>query len=279
MVTLTLLSLPIFACFLGVVSTTPLSTRANPSFGQPGSKICIAWAEGDDPSLADLKTPHVVGLYTWGVSKPANADSDGFDYWPMLFGGDQATINAFESAVTEGFGTIILGFNEPNEPAQSNLDPVTAAALWKVHIEPKKTLGYKLASPAVTNDPSGLTWMQQFIEACGGCTIDYMALHWFDVGIDSLVDYVTEFHDQFGLPILLTEFAEENVNGGAQPTSAEVLAFTQQAISFFDATDFILAACPFGFVSALRGSTAPTALQNSDGTPNSLGSLLINDGQ
>lgn len=36
-----------------------------------------------------------------------------------------------------------------------------------------------------------------------------MALHWFDVGIDSLVDYVTEFHDQFGLPILLTEFAEE----------------------------------------------------------------------
>ncbi|KAI0821784.1 glycosyl hydrolase catalytic core-domain-containing protein [Trametes gibbosa] len=253
--------------------------RANPAFGQRGSKICLPWGEGNDASLADFKTSHVVGLYTWGVSKPANANSDGFDFWPMLWGGDSARISDFENAVATGFGTIILGFNEPNEPGQSNLDPVTAAALWRAHIEPKKALGYKLASPAVSHNPNGRTWMQQFIQACGGCTIDYMALHWYDIGIDSLTDYITQFHNQFGLPILITEFAEQNLNGGAQPTSAEVLAFTKQAISFFDATDYILAACPFGFVPALKGSSTPNALQNADGTPNALGSLLINDGQ
>ena len=46
------------------------------------------------------------------MDKPASANALGFDYWPMLWGGDQAHIDAFESAVTQGFGTIILGFNE-----------------------------------------------------------------------------------------------------------------------------------------------------------------------
>ena len=45
-------------------STTKASSGSSPdlgSFGQPGSKICAAWGDGNDPSLANFKTPHVVG--------------------------------------------------------------------------------------------------------------------------------------------------------------------------------------------------------------------------
>lgn len=76
------------------------------------------------------------------------------------------------------------------------------------------------------------------------------------------------------------------------------MAFMKQALPFFDETSWIIAACPFGehirlwclcgvankyfrigFVSGLKGSQSPIALQNADGTPNALGSLVINDGQ
>ncbi|EIW52701.1 uncharacterized protein TRAVEDRAFT_53142 [Trametes versicolor FP-101664 SS1] len=251
----------------------------NPAFGQPGSKICVAWSEGNDPSLANLKTSHVIGLYDYGVDKPTASDSLGFDFWPMLWGGDASRLAAFDSAVTAGLGTIILGFNEPNEIGQSNLDPGTAAALWRQHIEPKRALGYQTAAPAVSIASNGIPWLRSFIQACSGCNFDYVAVHWYGVGFSNMVQYLTTFHDTFGLPILLTEFAEENLNGGTQPTSADVMAFMKQALPFFDETSWIIAACPFGFVSGLKGSQSPIALQNADGTPNALGSLVINDGQ
>lgn len=51
-------------------------------------------------------------LYDYDVQKPTAADSLGFDFWPMLWGGDASRLAAFDSAVTAGLGTIILGFNE-----------------------------------------------------------------------------------------------------------------------------------------------------------------------
>ncbi|KAI0370695.1 hypothetical protein BV20DRAFT_1035669 [Pilatotrama ljubarskyi] len=263
---------------LGLTSSARNSRRSGSSFGQPGSKICAAWGDGNAPSLANFKTPHIVGLYDWDVAKPSAADALGFEYWPMLWGGDQARINAFDSAVQSGLGTIVLGFNEPNEQAQSNIDPFTAATLWKQHIKPKRALGYKTCSPAVSNGLNGRQWMQEFLQACSGCTIDFQCLHWFDIGFESLETYLTENHDQFGLPIILTEFAEE-VSQRQRRGATHVFAFMRQALQFFDDTDWIAAACPFGILLSLSSDSNPNALQNADGTPTALGELVINDGQ
>ena len=52
-------------------------------------------------------------IYDWGVDKPEGSDSLGLDFWPMLWGGSQDKIDAFESAMKQdGLGTIVLGFNE-----------------------------------------------------------------------------------------------------------------------------------------------------------------------
>lgn len=53
-----------------------------------------------------------ISLYDYDVQKPTAAESLGFDFWPMLWGGDASRLAAFDSAVTAGLGTIILGFNE-----------------------------------------------------------------------------------------------------------------------------------------------------------------------
>jgi hypothetical protein len=42
------------------------------------------------------------------------------------------------------------------------------------------TDGYKLISPVVTNGgaPWGIAWMDAFLAACTGCTIDAIGIHW-----------------------------------------------------------------------------------------------------
>lgn len=56
-----------------------------------------------------------------------------------------------------------------------------AVAAWKEHMEPQKSLKEKmyLGSPAVTNGPSGLTYLSYFMTACTGCTIDFINVHWY----------------------------------------------------------------------------------------------------
>ncbi|KAI0829448.1 glycosyl hydrolase catalytic core-domain-containing protein [Trametes gibbosa] len=249
----------------------------NSKFGQRGSKVCNAWGNGNDPSLAQFKTEHVVGLYDWGVDKPANADKLGYDFWPMLWGSGGDKISAFESAVKPGLGTIILGFNEPNEQGQSNMDPSTAASLWKQHIEPKRDMGYKLCSPAMSSRPNGHQWMKDFMAACDGCHVDYQCVHWYDIGIDTLKSYLNQYHEELGLPILLTEFADQNFNGGSQATSGEIFDFMSSALEFFDNTDWILAACAFGVMHDLQGVNPLNLLQKSDGSPTDLGWKVINN--
>ncbi|KAI0370280.1 hypothetical protein BV20DRAFT_1075526 [Pilatotrama ljubarskyi] len=253
------------------------SNVGNGKFGQKGSKLCVAWGDGNDPSLANFKTDHVVGLYDWGVDKPSDADKLGFDFWPMLWGGSQDKIDAFEKAMKPGLGTIVLGFNEPNEQGQSNMDPQTAADLWKKHIEPKRSMGYKTCSPAMSSRPNGHKWMQDFMAACDGCTVDYQCVHWYDIGIDKLKAYLTQYHNELNLPILLTEFADQNFNGGGQATSSEIFQFMGEALTFFDETDWILAACPFGVMHDLQGVNTLNLLQKSDGTPTDLGYVVINN--
>lgn len=52
----------------------------------------------------------VRSLYTWSAWKPDNADSLGYEFWPMLH--DASAVSDFESNVVAGYGTNILGFNE-----------------------------------------------------------------------------------------------------------------------------------------------------------------------
>ena len=39
--------------------------------------------------------------------------------------------------------------------------------------------------------------------------VDYQAVHWYDIGFDKFKKYITDYHNQLGLPILITEFADQ----------------------------------------------------------------------
>jgi hypothetical protein len=62
------------------------------------------------------------------------------------------------------------------------MSPQQAATAWKQYMQPFAGR-VKLVSPAITNGAPpnmGTGWMDQFLKACTGCTIDVIAFHIYD---------------------------------------------------------------------------------------------------
>lgn len=75
--------------------------------------------------------------------------------------------------------THLMGFNEPDDPQQSNMtapEAVSAYLKWITPYADKATL----VGPAITQ--GGLGWMAEFWPACkaAGCQIDIAAVHWYN---------------------------------------------------------------------------------------------------
>jgi Glycosyl hydrolase catalytic core len=100
------------------------------------------------------------------------------------------------------------------------------------------------------------------------------------------------WYKSFGKPILITEFALQNFNGGDQPTSEEIFSFMDQAITWMNSQDYILGYYPFGkhsrtfgfqkyssfcigFMEPPTGINANMNLLNGDGSLTSLGSFIL----
>ncbi|KAK7109980.1 uncharacterized protein [Littorina saxatilis] len=106
----------------------------------------------------------------------------------------------------------VLGFNEPNFHAQSNMSPQDAARHWR---ELQQQTGNKvLVSPAAApcGDhnmcySNGVDWFAQFFQACPDCKVDYLATHgyWCDANI--MMHYLEDLWNRFHKKIWLTEFS------------------------------------------------------------------------
>ncbi|KAK7024343.1 hypothetical protein VNI00_016386 [Paramarasmius palmivorus] len=216
------------------------NTLSNDAIGS--GKVCLAWSNGEDPALANFVTDFAGILYTWSPNLPT--DLHGYIGVPMLWGLDQ--VNDFDRLVKPGYANWVLGMNEPDQAGQSNMSPQDAAALWQQHIQPLASQGYQLVSPACTSDPRSKQWMKDFFSACAGCTFDAIAVHYYDTSADGLIAYLEDFHNTFGKPIWLTEFACQNFNGGTQCSVEEVQQFMSTTIDFMDSTDWVQQYCWFG---------------------------------
>lgn len=260
-------------------TTSSTYSAPSPSSAPSGGsgKIGIAWDGGNDASLGNFKTGQVSYLYTWSSWKPTDADQYGYEFWAMLPNTDSDSISAFEQNVVAGYATTVMGFNEPDISTQSNLDPNDAAGLWMQYIQPKKDLGYKLISPAVSSGSGGIPWLQQFMAACTECTFDGCAMHYYGTDAGDFISYVENFHSTFNCPVHVTEFADQNFGGGAQASMDEIWAFYAQVNPWLDSTDYVASYFQFGVLSDLDGVNTLNALMGSDGQPTSLGYTYINN--
>jgi hypothetical protein len=171
----------------------------------------------------------------------------------------------------------LLGFNEPNFHAQSNLTPQAAAAAWPALQANARNAGALIVGPALNfcgpaascNGTDPYVYLTDFLAACTNCQVDHIAVHWYD-DFPSLRAYIESNAslagwEQFGKPIWLTEFS---LNGNA--TAAQQEAFMRQAIPYLEGHPSVFR---YSWFSA---DPIPNAkLINSDGTPTALGQVYI----
>ena len=112
----------------------------------------------------DLASPQLQWVYNYSPEPPSQHTYGNLSFVPMLWGEDNS--NTFLSTIKAGpkFDHI-LSFNEPDMSkvvGGSSLNVSEAVSIWQAQIEPLKSLGYKLGSPA------GISLFER-LELMGSC--------------------------------------------------------------------------------------------------------------
>ena len=167
--------------------------------------------------------------YTWstghsGISAPARVG-----FVPMIWGpGSVTTANL---AQAKAAGPYLLGFNEPDMSAQSNMTVDQALSLWPQ----LESAGRILGSPAVATGaatPGG--WLDRFMTGANarGYRVDFITLHWYGSdfnapdAVSQLKAYIQAVYERYHKPIWLTEYALIDFSHGTTfPTDQQQSAF------------------------------------------------------
>ncbi|KAJ6588480.1 hypothetical protein B0H19DRAFT_1205890 [Mycena capillaripes] len=232
-----------------LLSTTTFVAGRNPKRGLP-------LVQGSESDLVRAIGGQCSWFYNWSPTAPVSAPA-GLAFVPMQWG--RENVGQFAETVRRIRAKTILGFNEPDLASQSNIPAAEAAQLWQQHIQPLKSAGVRLGSPAVSSAPNGLLWLASFMKACTGCTIDFIVVHWYGEGADNFSRYLASVHTQFPQhPVWVTEFADSSTN------SRDITNFMTTALKYLDEQAWIEGYSWFAFaVYLLDGSGNLNALGTS----------------
>jgi hypothetical protein len=217
--------------------TEDIDIPSPPATEEKSPKRGIAYNLTDPADLGALET----GLswwYNWyyRTDAPSNFyDNYRMEFIPMLWGhnsnSDYEKVKNFILDHPEIEYLLVL--NEPNLTDQANQTPSQAAHEWSYYeqvINDLASLGrdVKLVGPAMTWgtmqdywDP--VVWLDAFYEAYraenGGKdpTIDYLAFHWYDYGLEAQLDRL----EKYGKQIWITEMANWNPQINSYAKQAE----------------------------------------------------------
>jgi hypothetical protein len=253
----------------------------------PGKKgIGMALREEGQPGSWVVNLPRVMQLnpywnYSWNT-KRWWAQPDDIEFVPMLWGAwgkETGLINKIETdifpEIEAGRVHRVLGFNEPDVAAQSNLAVEDVVEYWQV----LEDIGAPIASPSVGQ---GLgSWMLDFMskvdESC--LRMEYVALHWYGgASFQSFVTHMETVYQTYGSkrPLLITEFAPADWNAETPEenrfSQQQVLDFMKDALPWLEATEWIAGYAWFPFEQSRAAGTS-SALFDSSGNLTPLGTF------
>ena len=168
-----------------------------------------------------------------------------------------------------------------NEAGQSNLDPGTAASGWQQYIQPLANQGFKTIAPVTSSNPNGLEQIQTFMSDCNGCTIDYIAVHYYGTNATAMIEYIQLWESTFNKPIFVTEFACQNFNpgyenNGQQCSSDQVWAFYKEVVEYMEGDSNVIAYFPFGLMQNMAGVNTLDQLMTTSNSGTDLWNAVLN---
>jgi RNA polymerase sigma factor (sigma-70 family) len=221
-------------------STGPAPAPATSAPVSSTKKGVGTWSFG--ASRAALAASGATWFYNWGATPSGVASPPGVAYVPMIWGASNVTSATLAQVKTES--QYLLGFNEPDLAAQSNMTVSQALSLWPQ----LEATGMTLGSPAVSaNGATPGSWLDQFMSgaAARGDRVDFITLHWygsdFSTGpaVSQLESYVQAVYERYHKPIWLTEFGLANFGTGQFPTETGQAAFVTAAVKMLDSLPYV----------------------------------------
>ncbi|KAJ3279088.1 hypothetical protein HK104_001785 [Borealophlyctis nickersoniae] len=194
--------------------------------------------------------PHVSWLYNWEAWVPAGLPAN-LEYVAMQR--TASNIDQLATYMKTNKAKCLLGFNEPDLEGMS---VATAVSLWRKYIQPHSSRGIRLGSPAPTNGPNGLKWLDQFLANCAQCHVYFVAVHWYGISIDNFKQHITSAYNiakkRLGpnAKVWVTEFASQTKD------TAQQRAFFDAALKWLDQQGFVERYSWFG---AMRGNVVSPA--------------------
>ncbi|MGI8334860.1 sigma-70 family RNA polymerase sigma factor [Actinomadura scrupuli] len=213
--------------------------------------------------------------YDWAAGRSGITGPRGVEFVPMIWGPRSVTAATLAEAKSQGH--TLLGFNEPDMAAQSNMTPGQALALWPRLM----ATGMRLGSPAVaTNGATAGGWLDQFMRGAAARhhRVDFITLHWYGsdfrtpAAVAQLRAYLQAVHARYHKPIWLTEYALIRFGSVTQyPSQPQQAAFLRSSAAMLAALPYLERYAWFG-LPATKGSG--TGLFTGAGTPTQLGSAF-----
>jgi hypothetical protein len=192
----------------------------------------------------DLAASGASWYYNWGATPGGITTPAGTGFVPMIWGSADVTAATLDQVKSEG--SVLLGFNEPDQGGQANMTVAQALDLWPQ----LEATGMTLGSPAVSSGaatPGG--WLDQFMTGARarGDRVNFITVHWyggdFSTGpaVQQLESYLQAIYDRYHLPIWLTEFALTSYAGPTPtfPTEAGQAAFLTAAAQMLDGLPYV----------------------------------------
>lgn len=153
----------------------------------------------------------------WGVDRGDQLDVS-FSYVPTIAVDSNLNNDEWNATIPvliEGGTKALFGSNEPDNASQANLAVADAVTVHKKYMQPYYG-EVQLGTPAVTNGggSTGLAYLEAFVEACTGCSFDFVNVHHYLQGSDvNTTQYIQALKDYIDIDVPAVQAKHPSIAG------------------------------------------------------------------
>lgn len=233
------------AAVAGATASAPAAAAAAAAAAAK-HKAGVASARYLDSDPQQLVSLGASWAYDWSARvQPAGI---GIQWVPMIWGPTFVTpaiIANLQQAAADGSARYLLGFNEPDNPAQSDISPKRAAGLWPQ----LQQTGLLLGSPA-PETPTDY-WLPEFMWYVHKwhLRVNFIALHYYldftnPKSVAAMRAQLIEVHDTYHRPIWITELGALNIRQWGQrmlhrQTARRARVYMRRVFAMLNALPFV----------------------------------------
>ncbi|KAL9024451.1 MAG: hypothetical protein Q9196_006508 [Gyalolechia fulgens] len=182
-------------------SPAPPANAAAPQAGLPfkTKRGVIASADSKDPLTAAIATGKISWFANWYSGPPSTTPAN-IQFVPQNYNLDSDdkgtfTKNAQKEIDTKG-AKYLLSYGEP---AAADHPVEKVVELFKKTMQPFADKGISISSPTTLQNDRDFDWLEQFLQACDGCSVGYLAIHYMgkadDGAVAGMQKTLTRAHD------------------------------------------------------------------------------------